>query len=41
MLDAIASERIEYKGVLYGGQMVTGDGLRVLEFNARLGDPRT
>jgi phosphoribosylamine--glycine ligase len=28
-----------YKGVLYGGFMVTADGLRVLEYNARFGDP--
>lgn len=41
MLDAMASERIEYRGVLYGGLMLTGDGPRVLEFNARFGDPET
>ncbi len=29
----------EYRGVLYGGFMATADGLRVLEYNARLGDP--
>jgi phosphoribosylamine--glycine ligase len=29
----------EYKGILYGGFMLTGDGLRVIEYNARFGDP--
>ena len=28
-----------YRGVLYGGFMATADGLRVIEYNARLGDP--
>lgn len=28
-----------YKGVMYGGFMVTGSGLRLLEYNARFGDP--
>lgn len=30
---------IEYKGILYGGFIVTKDGLRVIEYNARFGDP--
>jgi phosphoribosylamine---glycine ligase len=29
----------EYKGILYGGFMLTKDGLRVVEYNARFGDP--
>lgn len=28
-----------YKGVLYGGFMATRDGVRLIEYNARLGDP--
>lgn len=39
-IDAFRKETgIEYKGFLYGGFIVTKDGVRVLEFNARLGDP--
>jgi phosphoribosylamine--glycine ligase len=36
---AMHSEGRPYKGVLYGGLMITGNGPRVLEFNARFGDP--
>jgi phosphoribosylamine--glycine ligase len=28
-----------YRGVLYGGFMATRDGIRLIEYNARLGDP--
>jgi phosphoribosylamine--glycine ligase len=31
----------KYKGILYGGFMVTRDGVRLLEYNARFGDPET
>ena len=38
---AMAKEDRPYKGVLYGGLMVTRDGPKVLEFNARFGDPES
>jgi len=36
---AMAQEERLYKGVLYGGLMITNNGPKVLEFNARFGDP--
>ncbi|MFC1985311.1 phosphoribosylamine--glycine ligase [Chloroflexota bacterium] len=38
---AMNKEKRPYKGVLYGGLMVSNEGLKVLEFNARFGDPET
>jgi len=37
----LADEGIDYRGVLYGGFMLTPEGPKVLEFNARFGDPET
>ena len=36
---ALSQEGCPYKGVLYGGLMLTEDGPQVIEFNSRLGDP--
>jgi len=36
---AMHDEGRAYKGVLYGGLMITNNGPKVLEFNARFGDP--
>jgi phosphoribosylamine--glycine ligase len=36
---ALRREEIDYRGVLYAGLMITESGPRVLEFNARFGDP--
>ena len=40
-VQAMAQEKRPYRGVLYGGLMITNDGPKVLEFNARFGDPET
>lgn len=40
-VDALAEEDIDYRGVLYGGFILTAEGPKVLEFNARFGDPET
>jgi len=39
--DALVAEDIEFRGVLYGGFMLTEKGPQVLEFNVRFGDPET
>ena len=41
VVDALVAEGIEYRGVLYGGFMLTDEGPKVLEFNVRFGDPET
>lgn len=41
LLIAFQKEGIDYRGVLYAGLMLTSKGPKVLEFNARLGDPET
>ncbi len=40
-LKGCATENISYHGLLYPGVMLTKDGPKVLEFNARFGDPET
>ncbi|GMA63307.1 phosphoribosylamine--glycine ligase [Alicyclobacillus fastidiosus] len=40
-VNLLKTEGITYRGVLYAGLMVTADGPKVIEFNARFGDPET
>lgn len=40
-LRGCAAEGIDFHGILYPGVMLTKDGPKVLEFNARFGDPET
>jgi len=40
-LDALRARGLEYRGLLYVGLMLTPDGPKVLEYNARFGDPET
>ena len=37
----LVAEGIDYRGCLYGGFMLTPQGPKLLEFNARFGDPET
>ena len=38
-IDALRNRGMPFVGCLYAGLMLTADGVRVIEFNARLGDP--
>ncbi len=38
-VDAMAKEGRTFKGILYAGLMITKDGPKIVEFNARFGDP--
>jgi len=38
-IDAMAAEGCPFKGVIYFGLMLTPDGPKVIEYNARFGDP--
>ncbi len=40
-LRGIQEEQIDYRGLLFPGLMLTSEGIKVLEFNARFGDPET
>ncbi|MBF4509363.1 MAG: phosphoribosylamine--glycine ligase [Aeromicrobium sp.] len=37
----LAADGVTYRGVLYGGFVLTSEGPKVLEYNARFGDPET
>lgn len=37
----MAKEGMPYKGILYAGLMITGNGPKVIEYNVRFGDPET
>jgi phosphoribosylamine--glycine ligase len=39
LMDSLRRNEIDYKGILYTGLMLTAGGPKVLEFNARFGDP--
>ncbi len=41
MAAALVAEGVPFHGVLYGGLMKTPEGVKVIEFNARFGDPET
>ncbi|HSW45219.1 MAG TPA: phosphoribosylamine--glycine ligase [Phycisphaerae bacterium] len=41
ILDAMRTEGITFRGILYAGIMLTAGGPKVLEFNCRFGDPET
>lgn len=40
-LAGVQAEKLDYKGIIYAGIMVTATGPKVLEFNVRFGDPET
>ncbi len=40
-LKGLAEENLDFRGIIYFGLMATFQGVRVLEFNVRMGDPET
>lgn len=40
-LRALAADGCPFQGLLYGGLMLTAEGVKVVEFNCRFGDPET
>ena len=40
-VDTLREMGLKYSGCLYGGFMLTDEGPKILEFNARFGDPET
>lgn len=38
-IEAMKADGVPFKGILYGGFILTSEGPKVLEFNARFGDP--
>ncbi len=40
-LAGLAADKLDFRGLLFPGLMLTADGPKVLEFNARFGDPET
>ncbi len=38
---ALSDENADFTGIIYSGLMVTKDGIKVLEYNVRFGDPET
>ena len=41
VIDALEKEGRPYSGCLYAGLMISGDSIKVVEFNCRFGDPET